>query len=79
MQEKNGLLIKSMETSIEGKCFVAKIVTDRKELKDNDLKCCIYTDDYFLMCTDSDDNAAKVRKGTIHLRMNSRFLWLPGD
>ena len=78
MIENNNLLIKSMEMSVEGQYFIMKMETDRNSMKDHDFRCCIYADDYFLMCTDAEENAPKVRRGTVRLKMQSRFPWLAG-
>ena len=78
MIENHNLLIKSMEMSVEEQYFIMKMETDRNSMKDHDFRCCIYADDYFLMCTDAEENAPKVRRGTVRLKMQSRFPWLAG-
>lgn len=78
MIENHNLLIKSMEMSVEGQYFIMKMETDRNSMKGHDFRCCIYADDYFLMCTDAEENAPKVRRGTVRLKMQSRFPWLAG-
>lgn len=61
MIENHNLLIKSMEMSVEEQYFIMKMETDRNSMKDHDFRCCIYADDYFLMCTDAEENAPNQR------------------
>jgi len=79
MKQDNGFLIKSLKMNIVGNRFEMKLKSDMKLLESGHFRCCIYAEDFFLMCNDAGDNAAKVCGATITVAMQSQYLWLPGD